>query len=128
MGEVQPKKVLIVDDEPDICFLLSNMLKQKHYEVAIANTLGDGMKQLANFFPSILFLDIHLPDGSGLDSIRLVKRDFPKTKIIIMSAYDGSKERNRAKSEGADLFISKPLNHESVLQTIDEIQRLYPSN
>src|SRR5690242_12900468 len=101
--------VLIVDDEPDICFLLSNMLRQR-FNTVMANTLTDGLLKLRQFSPSLLFLDIHLPDGSGLDIIKGAKRDFPQLKIIMMSAYDGPKEKNKAMEEGADIFISKPLS------------------
>ena len=113
--------VLIVDDEPDICFLLGNMLKQKSFIPVIANTLSDGLSKLRQFTPSLLFLDIHLPDGSGLDILRGVKKDFPQMKIIMMSAYDGAKERSRAIEEGADIFISKPLSRDLITQSVEMV-------
>ena len=115
--------VLIVDDEPDICFLLGNMLKQKSFTPVIANTLTDGLAKLKQFSPSLLFLDIHLPDGSGLDIIRGVKNDFPHMKIIMMSAYDGPKEKSRAMEEGADIFISKPLSRELITLSVEQAMR-----
>ena len=113
--------VLIVDDEPDICFLLGNMLKQKSFIPVIANTISDGLHKLKEYAPSLLFLDIHLPDGSGLDIIRGVKKDFPELKIIMMSAYDGAKEKSRAMEEGADIFISKPLSRDLITQSVDKV-------
>jgi len=116
--------VLIVDDEPDICFLLGNMLKQKSFIPVIANTLKEGLDMLRRFSPSLLFLDIHLPDGSGLDIISRVKKDFPRLKIIMMSAYDGPKEKNTAMEQGADLFISKPLSRELISQSLATVMNL----
>jgi len=113
--------VLIVDDEPDICFLLGNMLKQKMFTTVIANTLSEGLDKLKKFTPSLLFLDIHLPDGSGLDFIRGAKKDFPLMKIIMMSAYDGPKEQSRAMEEGADIFISKPLSRDLIEQSVEKV-------
>jgi two-component system, OmpR family, response regulator len=113
--------VLIVDDEPDICFLLGNMLKQKSFIPVIANTLSEGLDKLRQCAPSLLFLDIHLPDGSGLDIVRGIRRDFPGLKIIMMSAYDGMKERSRAIEEGADIFISKPLSRDLITQSVDKV-------
>jgi DNA-binding response OmpR family regulator len=113
--------VLIVDDEPDICFLLGNMLKQKMFMPVIANTIADGLEKLKKFTPSLLFLDIHLPDGSGLDIIRGVKKDFPHLKIIMMSAYDGPNEQSRALEEGADIFISKPLSRNLIEQSVEKV-------
>ena len=116
--------VLIVDDEPDICFLLSGMLRQKSFNPVIANTLTDCLNKLLQFSPSLIFLDIHLPDGSGLDIIRRIKSDFPSMKIIIMSAYDGTKEKGKAMEEGADIFISKPLSRDLINESVDRVMNL----
>ena len=113
------ESVLIIDDEIDICFLLSGMLRKKGYPVSFANTLQEGIPKMETLLPSILFLDINLPDGSGLDRIREIKKKFPYTKIIMISAYDGTYERNMAMREGADFFISKPLNKDHIYAAIE---------
>src|SRR6516165_6754426 len=102
-------KVLIVDDEPDICFLLSELLKQKNLVPLVANNLNDAERVLEISHPQYLFLDNWLPDGFGLDFIAFIKKNFPSTKIIMMTAHDSIADRKRAFSEGADFFISKPL-------------------
>ena len=113
--------VLIIDDEPDICFLLGNMLKQKSFVPVIANTLKEGLDKLNKHMPGLLFLDIHLPDGSGLDSLGGIKKNFPSLKIIMMSAYDGAREKTRAIEEGADIFISKPLSRELITESLEKV-------
>jgi len=113
--------VLIVDDEPDICFLLGNMLKQKSYIPVIANSLAEGLDKLKKHMPVLLFLDIHLPDGSGLDILGGIKKDFPSLKIIMMSAYDGARERTKAIDEGADIFISKPLSRDLITESLARV-------
>jgi DNA-binding response OmpR family regulator len=110
---------LIIDDEADICFLLGNVLKQKNYEVINSNTLKEGKQKLSAMKPSLLFLDIHLPDGSSLKEIKSIRENFPDLKIVIMSAHDGSVERNLAFSSGANFFLSKPLSQESIEVSID---------
>lgn len=60
--------------------------------------------------PMLIFLDINLPDGSGLDVITLIKRNNPQTRLIMMSAYDEKKEKSIAFANGADDYISKPFN------------------
>jgi two-component system, OmpR family, KDP operon response regulator KdpE len=111
-------KVLIVDDEHDICFLLGRMFRKKNYVVAIANTLTDGLAQLIEIKPSILFLDINLPDGSSLDALKNIRKENPTVKIIVMSANDGPGEQKQAFDNGADLFISKPIDKEVINQTL----------
>ena len=121
MGTPNSSLVLIIDDEPDICFLLSNLLKQKKFETIVASTLADGIKMLKQSSPGLLFLDIHLPDGSGLDALPAIKRDFPGIKIIMMSAYDGAKERSTAMDAGVNVFIGKPLNFEMITESLKKV-------
>ena len=73
-------KVLIVDDELDICYLLSGMLKQRNFLTGFVNTLSDAVIALQNDPPGILFLDNHLPDGFGLDFIPYIKKNYPDVK------------------------------------------------
>ena len=117
----QNPKVLIIDDEPDICFLLGSMLRRKNIESAFANTLSEGFEKLNELRPALLFLDLNLTDGSGLDAIPKIKRRFPKTKIIIISAYDGSKERHTAEEAGAEFFIGKPFDREKIFGALDKV-------
>src|SRR4051812_32831092 len=81
-------KVLIVDDEIDICYLLSGILRQKNFRTSYVNNLTDATVALKNDPPLILFLDNHLPDGYGLDFIGFVKKTYPDTKIIMITAHD----------------------------------------
>ena len=62
-------KVLIIDDETDICYLLSTLLKQKNLETEYVNTLSDAALALKKDTPEIIFLDNHLPDGLGMNFI-----------------------------------------------------------
>ena len=114
-------KVLIVDDELDICYLLSGMLKQRNFRAAFVNSLSDAVKTLQAETPSLLFLDNHLPDGFGLDFIPYVKANYPEVKIIMITAHDGAVERKTAYSGGVDLFIAKPLNRKMIFDAIDKL-------
>lgn len=114
--------ILIIDDEADICFLLENKLKKKNYKISYAHNLEDGFSKLASVQPFLLFLDINLPDGSGLNAISKIKLLHPSIKIIIISAYDGVNERILAKTEGADMFVGKPFNEEAIYTAVDQIK------
>lgn len=115
------ESVLIIDDEIDICFLVSHMLRKKQYPVSFANSLEEGLQKMDSLLPSILFLDINLPDGSGLDQIKIIKARFPHIKIVMISAYDGTNERMKARQEGADHFIGKPLNKELIYAALEAL-------
>jgi two-component system, OmpR family, response regulator len=109
-----PFKALIVDDEVDICFLLSGILRQQQLKPSFVNSLSAAKASLAADMPSILFLDNHLPDGFGLDFISYVRLHHPDVKIVMITAHDGLAERKKAQTEGADLFISKPFTREVI--------------
>jgi CheY-like chemotaxis protein len=122
-------KVLIVDDELDICYLLSGMLKQRNLLTGFVNSLSDAVVALQTDAPTILFLDNHLPDGFGLDFIPYVKKNYPEIKIIMITAHDGAMERKKAYDGGVDLFVAKPLNRKLINDALDklystELQRL----
>jgi DNA-binding response OmpR family regulator len=114
--------VLIIDDEKDICFLLGQVLSGKNYSVDMAHTLHDGLKKLEGRTYCILFLDIRLPDGSGLEALSQIRIQNPLMKIIMMSAYDGTHERKQAAEAGANLFLGKPLKHSLILDALQTIQ------
>ena len=114
-------KVLIVDDELDICYLLSGMLKQRNFLTGFVNTLSDAAIALQNDPPAILFLDNHLPDGFGLDFIPFIKQNYPGVKVIMITAHDGAVERRQAYEGGVDLFVAKPLNRKMINDAIDKL-------
>lgn len=115
------KDVLIVDDEMDICYLLSGILKKKDYNSAFANTLSDAQKAIDKSPPSLLILDNRLPDGLGIDFIPYVKEHYPSVKILMVTAYDTLSDQLMAYSQGADFFIAKPLNREIIHLAIDQL-------
>jgi two-component system, OmpR family, response regulator len=115
------KEILIVDDEMDICYLLTGILKQKNYESAFANTISDAQKAIDKAPPSLLILDNRLPDGLGIDFIPYVKENYPWVKILMVTAYDTPSDKIMAYNKGADLFIAKPLNRELINSAIDEL-------
>ncbi len=117
------KKILIVDDERDICYLLSCMLKGKNYLAQCANTLAEARTALLDHAPFIIFLDINLPDGSGLHFIEFIKNTAPDTKVILMTAYNEVTERKEALLQGADYFMAKPFTHEDIYQVL---HRFFP--
>jgi DNA-binding response OmpR family regulator len=114
-------KVLIIDDETDICFLLGIVLRQKNLDVIQSNNLQSGKEKLLELQPDILFLDNQLPDGSGVQEIKSIRKQFPEMKIILMSANDGAAEQQYALRNGADLFLSKPFSQESVEDSLEKL-------
>lgn len=123
MGNDATLTALIIDDEYDICFLLSRILRNNSLEVQFVNSITEGKSFLDKLSPNVLFLDNHLPDGYGIDFIKYVKKEHPETKIVMVTAHDTTEDRKRALQEGADVFISKPF---SAAEIKTAIQQVYP--
>jgi len=85
------KKVLIIDDEEDACLLLKGFFAKKNFEVFCSFTLTDGLKQVANLKPDILFLDNNLPDGFGWEASYTILKDNPGLEVHLISAYNNSR-------------------------------------
>lgn len=112
---------LIIDDEYDICFLLSRILRTNNLTVEFVNSLEGGRVLLEKFNPGVIFLDNHLPDGFGIDFIDYVKNKYPNTKVVMVTAHDTSEDRQKALQKGADLFISKPFSAAQIKAAIDKV-------
>lgn len=110
---------MIVEDEEELCFLLSLVLIQKNLNPSCAYTIAEAKKKIGDIKPSVLFLDNHLPDGLGIDLISDIKIHSPSTKIIMMTAHNSSQDIDRALESGADYFISKPFSSSTIRNTID---------
>jgi len=120
-----PKKwirnILIIDDEEDLCWLLSNTLTDKGYNVSIANTLSDGIACLKEDLDLVL-LDLKLPDGNGIDMLPRIRKGAPQVLVVIISAYGSEEKKVEAEEKGAHDFIDKPLTGEKILNTIKQFQ------
>ena len=78
-------QVLIVDDEIDICFLLSGIIKKKNLKTFYVSNLRDAAFEIEEKNPAILFIDNHLPDGYGVNFIPKIKLTHPETKIVMIT-------------------------------------------
>lgn len=114
-------KALIIDDETDICYLLSRLLKQKNLDTSFVNTLSEADKALRKDQPEIIFLDNHLPDGLGMNYISHIKKNYPDIKIVMITAHDSADDRAKAIKNGADYFIGKPFTSDIIYKTVDDV-------
>src|SRR5687768_1192172 len=108
MGATKAKKVLIVEDEGDMCLLINILLSGKGIKLDHVPTLAAAEAYLQDTQPSVLILDNKLPDGLGLDFIPSFKKAQPALKIIMISGFDKAAE-DVALENGADIYLTKPF-------------------
>jgi len=114
-------KALIVDDEMDVCHLLCTILNCKNLQASYVNSISEAKRVLREENPSIVFLDNHLPDGFGTNFIEEIKSVNPLVKIVMITAYDTSADRDKAYSKGVDDFIGKPFTSIAIFQTLENL-------
>jgi DNA-binding response OmpR family regulator len=121
LKEGNKMKVLIVDDEADICYLLGNILKKKNVLTDFANNVADARKKIENEHPAVVFLDNHLPDGLGVNFVEHIKQVDSSIKVIMITAHDTAVDREKALNNGVDLFIGKPFTKEIIYNALDSV-------
>jgi len=105
-NDMKRKKILIIDDEEDFCLILKSYFTGKQYEVYYSYSLNKGMKLLDEIEPDIVFLDNHLPDGSGWSKADQIMKQHPLLQLNLMSTF----EYDYPKKEIPSLrFWEKPL-------------------
>lgn len=115
LTDQKTKKILIVEDEGDMVLLLNIILTDEDMDIEHVKSLASAATYLQSHKPDIVLLDNKLPDGFGVDFIRIVKKLSPAAKIIMITGYDPS-AGDVAVENGADLFLTKPFTREQ-LQT-----------
>jgi DNA-binding response OmpR family regulator len=108
--------ILIVDDEEELCLVLSYALRKIGYHVAYSLNLRDAEEKLNKINPDVVVLDINLPDGSGLFMIPKIKQQ--QSSFLVISAYDD--EKNQVLAEGAADFVKKPFDLGTITMSIKE--------
>ena len=113
------KKMLVVEDQGEMCLVLDLILSDRKLETDYVNNLLDADEYLQKNKPSMIILDNKLPDGYGVDFISYVKEKYPKIKIIMISGF--STARDVALENGADVFLEKPFSMQNVNDAIDKV-------
>ena len=114
-------KALIVDDEVDVCYLLSAILRHKNLQTSYVNSISDAKRVLSEHNLSLVFLDNHLPDGFGVNFIEEIRSLYPTVKIIMITAHDTPADRNKAYENGVDHFIGKPFTRDVIFKTLESV-------
>jgi DNA-binding response OmpR family regulator len=116
----QRNKILVIDDEGEMCLLLNLILNDQGMTVDHVKTLSAAKAFLEKEVPSLILLDNRLPDGLGVDFIGYVKKSLPAVKIIMISGVDPEAE-DAALEIGADSFLSKPFTRKQLQQSIESL-------
>lgn len=113
---------LIVDDEIDICTLLSQHLRKLGFQSTYCMTIKEAMERVSHSSFDLIFVDLNLKDGSGYDLLSSFTDEVKKARIIVISAYDS--EHQKALEAGANDFVPKPFKKKSIEDALKRLNFL----
>ncbi len=111
-------KILIVDDEPLVRAALSRALLKMDHQVKEAVDGVEGERQWREWGPDLVFLDVLMPKKTGPELLQSGVQELRACKVVLMSAFGGEWDLEKARYLGADLFIAKPF--ENIFATVEQ--------
>ena len=114
------RRILIIDDERPILLTLEALLGRHGYQPETAATAAYGLKVLKSSSPSLVLLDLQLPDADGLQMLEQIKSEHPAIQVIILTAHDSLNNAIESIKRGAYHFISKPYAPEELLSLVEK--------
>lgn len=116
-------RILLVDDEKPLRDLMVPFLLDLRYEVLAAATVTEGLQKAGSFKPDIVLLDVHLPDGTGIDFLHKLRTVHPDASVVLITANVDVKTAVEAIKQGAEDYLAKPLDLdelEIILKQLEE--------
>ncbi len=114
------KKLLVVDDEEEICDFLKTFFEEREFEVQTANSGIQALDSVQAVNPQVVLLDVHMPGMDGMSVLRQIKLRFPLVKVIMVTAIETQEKIEEAMRLGADNYITKPLSLEYLEKDVQE--------
>ena len=117
------KKILIVDDEPNIVMALEYTFKKNNYEVFIARDGQEALDIVKLKFPDLIILDVMMPMVDGYATLEQIRNDanLKHTKVIFLSAKNKESDIQKGMSLGADAYLTKPFSIKKVVEQVVEL-------
>ena len=112
-------RVLVVDDEENITFLLASALRHFGFDVRVAATGRAGLQQAYDYDPDLVILDVMLPDIDGFEVVRRLRLDSRLVPVLFLTARDGVEDKVRGLTIGGDDYVTKPFSLEEILARVN---------
>jgi DNA-binding response OmpR family regulator len=114
------KKLLVVDDEGEICEFLKMFFEERGFKVTTALSGQGALDEIEKMKPHLVLLDISMPGMNGITVLKEIKEKHPQTKVIMVTALESRDRIEEAMRFGADNYITKPLSLEYLEKDVQE--------
>ncbi len=114
-------RIMLVDDDIEMTAEIQKFLETEDYRIRTASNCSEAMEVFTEFRPDFVFLDLKLPDGSGLDLLEKMKDRSPETTVVMLSGYAAIPDSVQAMKQGAENFLTKPVDPEHLLLFLERL-------
>jgi len=117
------RRVLVIEDDPDIAVTMKYMLKKKGYEVSISSNGKEGFDKIKEERPDLVILDLILPDLAGEEVCREIRKDdsLKDTPVIMVTAKYSDVDKVVGRVIGANLYMTKPFDMDELLEGVENL-------
>jgi len=117
------KRILIVDDDLQVQKLLTVMFSSKKFETKTASSGFEAGAKVVKFKPDLILLDLFMPEVSGFEVCKQIKKDSETShiKILALTGYDSKVNRERIMEAGADDYMAKPVEKDVLLRHVEDL-------
>ena len=121
----EQKTVIVVEDEPDAAELFAEMMRVSGFRVFKTYSSTPAISLIANEKPDVVILDIMMPDISGLEVLRFMRRDpqLKDTPVIVVSARSMPSDIREGLEAGATIYLTKPVGYLDLKKSVDQVMQ-----
>ncbi len=113
--------IVIADDEDFLCTTIGDYLRDEGYKVTIVHDGSEVLPVLKLEKVDLILLDLMMPQVTGLETLQMLKKQYPQTRVIILSGYGSEENVAQAKKMGADGFVTKPFGVETLMHHVRSV-------
>jgi two-component system OmpR family response regulator len=117
------ERILVVDDEPNITDLVATTLRYEGFDVAVASNGIEAIKEVSEFRPDLVVLDVMLPDRSGFELLSRIRADHVHVPVVFLTARDSTEDKVRGLTVGGDDYVTKPFSLEELVARVRAVLR-----
>ena len=123
MNEVAKIRVLVVDDHPIMRYGVAAIIQARNDMTVVAQsgTAKEAVQLFRQHAPDITLMDLRLPDASGVEAIRSIRRFSPEARCIVLTTYEGDEDIHEALEAGARGYLIKGMPHEALIDALRKV-------
>jgi DNA-binding NtrC family response regulator len=114
-----PRRVLVVDDEVQVASRFKEALRTENWDVEICSSGDQVESKLSDFVPSVVVLDLRMPQKDGLDVLRDIERDHPWTRVVVVTGHGEEEDVIKCLNTGAYRYLKKPVGIDDLLNACE---------